>query len=96
MNEKLLERKLCAAVKRLGGRALKFTSPYYTGMPDRIMLLPDGRVCFAEIKTTGKKPTRRQKAVIADLQELGFRVFVVDDLDTLDACLCFCKGGDAA
>ena len=84
MQEKTLERKLREAVKKLGGRALKFSSPYYTGMPDRLILLPGGKVCFAEIKTTGKKLNDRQEAVLADLQKMGFLVTVIDDQPSLD------------
>ena len=55
MNEKLLEKKLREEVKKLGGLALKFTSSTYTGMPDRIVLMPKGKVYFVELKTTGQK-----------------------------------------
>lgn len=37
MREKIIERKLAAAVKQAGGMALKFVSPGFDGMPDRIV-----------------------------------------------------------
>ena len=55
MNEKLLEKKLREGVKVKGGIALKLTSISLTGLPDRLVLLPGGRVKFAELKSTGKK-----------------------------------------
>jgi len=84
MNEKTLERKLVERVKRLGGLALKFFSATFTGMPDRIVLMPGGRVYFAEIKTTGKKPTARQAFVHRLLRQLGFEVWVIDTNELLD------------
>jgi len=87
MNEKLIERKLRESVKKLGGLALKFSSMTYTGMPDRIVLMPGARVSFAEIKTTGKKPTALQSIQISNLRKLGFRAEVIDSQESLDKFL---------
>ncbi len=87
MNEKLIERKLREAVKRQGGIALKFSSPYYAGMPDRIVLMPNGRASFVELKTTGKKPTALQVKNIKVLRKLGFKAEVIDDQESLDKFL---------
>lgn len=78
MNEKLIERKLRDAVRKLGGKALKFSSPYETGYPDRLVLMPGGRAFWAEIKTTGKKPTAKQKMIQAYLRSLGFTSEIID------------------
>lgn len=86
-NEKTLELKLRTQVKKLGGIALKFASPFFTGMPDRIVLMPGGRIYFAELKSEGKKPTPRQSLVIAELESLGFKVFVIDTNEKLEICL---------
>lgn len=82
-NEKLLERKLVAAVKKAGGEAVKLNSMSHNGLPDRMALLPGGLIRFVEVKSTGKKPRPVQEAMIARLRALGFRVWVVDSLDTL-------------
>ncbi|MEL7586635.1 MAG: VRR-NUC domain-containing protein [Prolixibacteraceae bacterium] len=87
MNEKLIEKKLRESVKKLGGLALKFSSMTYTGMPDRIVLMPGARVSFAEIKTTGKKPSPRQRIVITLLRRLGFKVGLLDSQESLDKFL---------
>jgi hypothetical protein len=87
MNEKLIEKKLREGVKRMGGLALKFSSPYFTGMPDRIILLPGGAIRFVELKSTGKKPTRLQKERIKMLEKMGFETAVVDNRETLNALL---------
>lgn len=87
MNEKLIERKLRESVKKLGGIALKFSSSYHRGMPDRIVLMPEGRIAFAELKTTGKKPTELQKKAIAELQAMGFKAEVIDSQEVLNKFL---------
>lgn len=78
MDEKQIERKLRDMVRRSGGLALKFTSPGFDGVPDRLLLFPGGRAAFAEIKTTGKKPRSLQISRKRQLESLGFKVFVVD------------------
>ena len=50
MQEKELERKLVNAVKTVGGIAPKFVSPSFDGMPDRLVLLPHGKLAFVEVK----------------------------------------------
>ncbi len=79
MCEKQIEKKLRVEIGKLGGIAIKLQSQYYTGLPDRMILMPGGRIRFAEIKTTGKKPTPRQKIVHQELRGLGFQVDAIDD-----------------
>lgn len=79
MREKTIERKFAAAVKAVGGLALKFTSPGFDGMPDRIVLLPGGKMAFVEVKTPREKPHPLQLARHRLLRRLGFRVYVLDD-----------------
>lgn len=79
MLEKTIEKKLTAAVKKAGGIAPKFVSPSFAGMPDRLILLPDGHIGFAELKAPGKKPRPLQLSRHRLLRELGYRVYVIDD-----------------
>ncbi len=79
MREKTIEQKFREAVKNAGGLALKFTSPGLDGMPDRLALLPGGRMAFVEVKAPGKKPRPLQLARHRTLRQLGFRVYVLDD-----------------
>lgn len=79
MREKIIEQKLCKAVKDRGGLALKFTSPGYDGMPDRMILFPEGRICFIEVKAPGKKPRALQTVRHEMLRSFGFKVLVLDD-----------------
>lgn len=77
-NEKILERKLREQVSRRGGWAVKFWSVNLTGFPDRIVLMPPGRISFVELKSEGKKPSPRQLVVHGQLRKLGFVVYVID------------------
>ncbi len=79
MNEKKIEKKLRIEVEKLGGLAIKLQSQYFTGLPDRLILIPGGVIRFAEIKTTGENLRPRQKVVHALLRRLGFIVEVIDD-----------------
>lgn len=78
MREKILERKLAAAVKAMGGIAPKFVSPGFDGMPDRLVLLPNGKCGFVEVKRLGEKPRPLQEARHGLLRRLGFKVYVLD------------------
>lgn len=84
ISEKLIEKKLKNEVEKLGGMAVKFSSSFYTGMPDRIVLMPGGKIGFVETKSEGKKTTPRQNVVIGILRSLGFNVDIIDNLETLD------------
>ena len=86
-SEKLFERKLREVVARLGGIALKLLSPSFTGLPDRLVLMPGGRLWFVELKSTGKKQSPRQKVVSDLLRRLGFIVWVIDNEITLSEFL---------
>lgn len=83
-SEKVLEAELREQCKALGWMCIKLTSQYQRGLPDRLILMPGGRVCFAEIKTTGKKPTALQRVTHERLRALGYRVEVVDTTESLD------------
>ena len=48
MREKTIEKKLISETKAIGGIAPKLVSPGFDGMPDRMVLLPGGRIGFVE------------------------------------------------
>ena len=79
MREKTIEQKFRVAVKAAGGLAVKFASPGFDGVPDRLALLPDGKMAFVEVKAPGKKPRPLQLARHRLLRKLGFKVYVLDD-----------------
>ena len=87
MLEKEIEKMFALAVKRAGGIAPKFVSPGFAGMPDRLVLLPDGVIAFAELKAPGQKPRPLQEARHRLLRRLGFRVYVIDSEDQIGGML---------
>ncbi len=87
MREKQIEQKLVQAVRKSGGMCLKFVSPNFDGMPDRLIILPGGKIAFAELKAPGKKPRPLQIARHNALMKLGFRVFVIDSAEQIGEIL---------
>lgn len=86
--EKEIEKKLTATVKSHGGLCLKWVCPGWSGVPDRIILLPGGRVVFAETKRPkGSKVSELQKWWSRKLTKLGFYacfVYTYRDIDALE------------
>lgn len=78
MREAALENKLRNAVKTRGGIALKFVSPGFAGVPDRLILLPGGRTAFIEVKVLGEKPRPNQLLRHKQLTALGCKVYILD------------------
>ena len=83
MREKTIEHDLVMEVKRVGGLALKFVSPGFDGMPDRLVLLQGGKMGFVEVKAPGKHPRPLQEARHRLLQRLGFKVYVLDGMERI-------------
>lgn len=78
MREKIIEQHLVKAVKNSGGIAPKLVSPGFDGMPDRLVLLPGGKIGFVEVKAPGKEPRPLQVSRHGLLRRLGFKVYVLD------------------
>lgn len=77
MREKYIEQQLTKAVKNRGGLCEKWNSGT-SGWPDRIILLPDGKFGFVEVKAPGKEPRPLQVHRHEQLRALGYPVFVLD------------------
>lgn len=83
--EKVIEKHLVDEVKRIGGKAFKWESPGNNGVPDRIVIVPKGRVYFIELK----KPKNSRTAAVQRLQhkklkELGADVRIIKTLEEVD------------
>ena len=87
MREKNIEQKLVKAVKSAGGIAPKLTCPGFDGMPDRLVLMPEGRIGFVEVKAPGKEPRPLQVRRHEMLRNLGFKVYVLDDPEQIGGIL---------
>ncbi len=83
--EKEVESRLRTKVKnKLGGMALKFVSPGLRGVPDRIVLLPGGRIVFVETKAPKENLRKLQKYVCELIEALGFDVRRIDTKEKVD------------
>lgn len=79
MLERDIEKKLVRPIRDLGGLCLKFETPGFTGVPDRIILLPGPHIVFVETKQPGKKERPRQVYVHGLLRAMGFTVYSTID-----------------
>lgn len=77
MREKIVERILVTGIRKLGGTAFKFVSPGNDGVPDRLITMPDGKVCFVELKQDTGRLSGLQKTQIGRLTGLGQNVAVL-------------------
>ena len=83
--EKDIEAKLVKLVKQHGGLCLKWVCPGWAGVPDRIILLPGGRVVFAELKRPkGGRLSELQKWWAKRLLCLGFQHWQIWDRRDLE------------
>jgi hypothetical protein len=87
MPEKCIEQKLVAAVKKRHGMSPKFVSPGLDGVPDRIILMPGGKIAFVELKAPGKKPRPLQARRKEQFERLGFKVYCIDGTEQIGGIL---------
>lgn len=84
MREKDIEVYLRDQVKKAGGKAYKFESPGNDGVPDRIVIFPQNRIHFVELKAPGKKPRPLQVKQMNTLTDFGCSVLVIDSKKGVD------------
>ena len=78
MRESIIEKELRTAVEAAGGLCYKWVSPGNNGVPDRIVILPDGEVCFVELKTATGSVSPVQKAQLRRLAKVApLQVYVL-------------------
>ena len=81
MLEKNIEAKVCGYARERGLLAYKFTSPAHAAVPDRLFVLPNGRMFFCEFKRQGQNPTPAQEREHKRLRAYDVPVFVIDNVD---------------
>lgn len=81
MKESDIEKWLVSQIKTLGGFADKFTSPGNPGVPDRIIVMPGGRVIFVELKTEIGRLSGIQKWQRERYREKGVDFRVIKGMD---------------
>lgn len=87
MREREVEKALTKEVKKRGGLALKFMSPGMSGVPDRLIMIKGGKLAFIELKAPGKKMRPLQIKRKRQLEELGFKVYCIDDKNQIGEIL---------
>lgn len=87
MLEKEIERHLVNGVKKLGCLCFKFVSPGNPGVPDRIVLTPNGRTIYVELKSDRGRLAKLQKYVIEQMQMRKADVRVIKGMENVKELL---------
>lgn len=85
MREATLEKQVVEWVEENGGLCLKLKLDNQRGFPDRLIVWPDGRVFFVELKKPGGKGVTSQQQTywLRRLWGMNQKAGVVDDLDRI-------------
>lgn len=78
--ERDIERYLSEHVRRLGGMSFKL-APTTAGLPDRLIVLPGGRILLAEVKRPGEKLRDIQTVIRDRLRARGVHALVISSKD---------------
>ena len=89
--ERVIEEHLRKEVKRIGGRAIKFTSSGLRSIPDRLCVFPNGFTAFVECKRPGRKPTPKQALMLKWLASKGHIAVWLDSRPRVDAFIKWVK-----
>ena len=90
--EKDIESALKRRVEGCGGKCIKFVAVSESGIPDRIVLLPHGRVIFVELKRPyGGRLSAIQKYQLDKLRSLGCEAAVVKNHKDIEELLEGCR-----
>lgn len=85
VRERDVEKYLVQEMEKLGLACIKFVPEQLPGMPDRMVLLEDGRVMWVELKTKGGRLSAIQKYRHEWLRKQGHGVWIVWDRGQVDA-----------
>ncbi|HEM6526793.1 VRR-NUC domain-containing protein [Streptococcus suis] len=87
MREKYVEQALVKSVKARGGICPKWVSPSFSGVPDRLVFLPNGKFGLVEVKAPNQKPRMLQVSRHKLFERLGFKVYVIDHIEMIGEVL---------
>ena len=96
MIEKDVEKYLRDQIEKMGGMCLKFVSPGNAGVPDRLVLLPGGRVWFVEVKQDGGRVRPLQRWWQKKLRAVGIPSLIIKGKTEAEVFITMVKeeGGD--
>ena len=84
MRERAVEQRLVDGLNNIQIPCIKFHPDSMRGMPDRVILLPDQRVIWCELKTKGGRVEPIQQVRHRELERIGQRVVVVWSTEEAD------------
>ena len=87
MREAEIEKRLKNGIRQIGGRCYKFVSPGNDGVPDRIVVLPGGKIVFIELKAETGRLSPLQRIQITRLRDLNADVRVLKGLSAVNQFL---------
>lgn len=83
--ELTIEDRLRVSIQARGGMCIKLWALVYAGIPDRLVLMPSGRVWFVELKRPeGGRYSRLQLWWRAKLDAMGFKILELHTKETVD------------
>lgn len=89
--ERDIESYIVGQFKAMNGVAYKFTSPNRRAVPDRLCILPNGKIIFIEVKRRTARLTPLQKVEIKKLIKLKQKVYVIYGIDQAKNLIHFLK-----
>ena len=87
MREKVIEQKLASKVKKRGCFCPMWVSPSFSGVPDGLVFLPNGKFGLVEVKAPNQHPRALQVSRHKLFERLGFRVYVLDNKKDIEGIL---------
>ena len=77
IKESVVEKLLVQSVRTLGGLCLKLNFIGTMGAPDRLVLMPNGRFFFVELKQLSGKLEPSQEILFPRIEKRGFKVHIL-------------------
>lgn len=85
--ESVIENKLVREVRKRGGLCYKFISPGNPGVPDRIVITPEGRTVYVELKTEIGQLEKIQHWQLDEMRKRNADVRVLKGMEQVDQFL---------
>lgn len=94
MAESAIEKYLVKTIKSIGGMAIKLYAINNIGLPDRLIMLPEGIIFFVELKDKKGKARIIQDKKHEDIKKIGFKVYIINSKDKVNELINTYKQGE--